>query len=107
MAITIPRGQSDTIIDQIIAALTRYEADHPSAEIAVYRHNPVSIRVRIIDPDLDGLSKSQRSQLAWRYLDQLTEEAQGDISTLLLLTSDETDHSMANLEFEDPVPSQL
>ena len=32
---------------------------------------------------------------------------QSDISTLLLLTPDETNASFANFEFDDPVPSKL
>lgn len=107
MAINILRGDSDTIIDTIIAALRVYEADHPRAQIDLYRQNPVSVRVRIIDPDFAGQAKPQRSQQAWRYLGDLPDEVQGDISTILLLTPNEAKRSFANFEFEDPVPSPL
>ncbi len=107
MAINIPRGQSDEAIDEIIGSLRPYEHDHPQADIAIYRQNSVSVRVRIIDPDFAGLSKPERSQTAWKYLDTLPEEVQGDISTVLLLTPDETKMSFANLEFDDPIPSKL
>jgi hypothetical protein len=53
------------------------------------------------------LSKPQRSQRAWQYLDTLTEDVQSDISTVLLLTPDETALSFANLEFDEPIPSRL
>ena len=92
---------------KIIAALRAYEADHPRAQIDVYRQNAVSVRVRIIDPDFAGQGKPQRSQQAWRYLGGLPEEVQSDISTVFLLTPGETKKSFANLEFEDPIPSKL
>ena len=107
MAINIPRGKSDAVIDKIIAALCPYEVDHPQAQIDLYRQNSVSVRVRIVDPDLAGQGKPQRSQQAWKYLGQLPEDVQADISTVLLLTPDEKKNSFANFEFEDPVPSKL
>lgn len=107
MAITIPRGESDQVINQIVGALRSFETDHPRAEIDLYRQNTVSVRIRIIDPDFAGQSKPQRNQHAWRYLEQLPEEIQSDISTVLLLTPDETKMSFANFEFDDPVPSKL
>ncbi|MFZ1933742.1 MAG: hypothetical protein WCB27_03340 [Thermoguttaceae bacterium] len=107
MGIRIPRGKSDEILDTIMKVLDKYEADHPRAEIDLYRQNPVSVRVRIIDPEFSGQGKPQRNQQAWRYLQQLPEEVQGDISTVLLLTPDERGTSFANFEFDDPVPSNL
>lgn len=88
-------------------ALREYESDHPQAQIDLYRQNSVSVRVRIIDPDLSELNRPQRSQLVWKYLDQLPDEVQGDISTLILLAPDETGSSLANFEFNDPVMSRL
>jgi hypothetical protein len=107
MAINIPRGTSDEVIDKIIVALRDYEADHSQAQIDLYRQNSVSVRVRIVDPDFAGQGKPQRSQQAWRYLGKLSDDVQSDISTVLLLTPDETRASFANLEFEDPIPSKL
>lgn len=107
MAISIPRGHSDDSIDKIIEALRAYEQDHPQAQIEVYRQNSVSVRIRIVDPDFTGHGKSQRSQDTWRYLSQLPEEIQSDISMLLLLTPAETKMSVSNLEFDEPIPSKL
>lgn len=107
MAINIPRGNSDETIDKIREALHGYETDHPRARIDLYRQNSVSVRVRIIDPEFAGTSKSVRSQQAWKYLDQVPEDVQSDISLLLLLAPDETKASMGNLEFDDPSPSRL
>lgn len=105
MSIKVPRGNSDEVINRIIDALRAYEADHPNAQIDLYRQNPVSVRVRIIDPDLVGQSKIDRSKEAWKYLNSLPDEVQSDLSSLILLAPDETTLSFANLEFEDPVPS--
>ena len=107
MSIGVPRGKSDPVIDRITEALRAYEADHPNARIDLYRQNSVSVRVRIIDPDLAGQSKIERSNEAWKYLNSLTDEVQSDLSTLILLTPDETKKSFANIEFEDPIPSSL
>jgi stress-induced morphogen len=107
MSINIPRGRSDETIEKIVAALGVYEKEHPGAQIDLYRQNPVSVRVRIIDPEFKGQEKPQRNRVVWRYLGQLDEDAQSDISTLLLLAPDETKMSFANFEFDDPVPTQL
>ncbi|SFI88436.1 hypothetical protein [Planctomicrobium piriforme] len=107
MPINIPRGKTDEVIDQIIDALQKYAEQHPQAKIDLYRQNPVSVRVRIVDPEFSGQRKPERNHKVWTYLDQLPEEVQSDISTLLLLTPDEKSKSFANFEFDDPVPSQL
>jgi hypothetical protein len=39
MSIRIPRGKSDEVIDRIVEALRGYEADHPCAQIDLYRQN--------------------------------------------------------------------
>jgi stress-induced morphogen len=107
MAIRVPRGESDASLESIKKALQSYQEDHPSAEIELYRQNSVSIRIRIIDPDFAGINRAERNDKVWKYLDAISDDEQGDISMLVLLTPDETSRSMANLEFEDPVPSLL
>ncbi len=107
MSISIPRGKSDEVIDRIVEALRAYEADHPCAQIDLYRQNSVSVRVRIIDPAFAGQNKIERSKEAWKYLNSLPDEVQSDLSTVILLTPEETKRSFANFEFEDPIPSSL
>ncbi len=107
MTINIVRGNSDAVIDEIVAALDRYEVDHPTASIDLYRQNSVSVRVRIIDPTFQGMGRTQRSQLVWQYLSQLSDEVQSDISTVLPLSPDEAKMSFASFEFDDPIPSKL
>ena len=107
MSIQVMRGSTDAVIEQIIGALRPYAAAHPTSQIDLYRQNSVSVRVRIIDPDFAGRSKVDRSNDVWKYLSALSEEVESDISTLILLTPDERTKSLANFEFEDPVPSTL
>lgn len=107
MAIDIPRGTSDAIIERIIEALQAYETDHPDAQIDIYRQNPVSVRVRIIDPVFAGKTKVERSKKVWLYLNSLPDDVQSDLSTLILLAPEETKMSFANFEFDDPIPSSL
>jgi hypothetical protein len=107
MAIAIPRGTSDPVIDQMVSALTAYQADHPQAHIDLYRRNPVSVRLRIIDPGFAGKSKLERSEHVWKYFDALPDMVVGDISVVLLLSPEEMKTSFANVEFDDPAPSML
>jgi len=100
-------GKSDKITRKISKSLEKYESEHPHAQAALYRRNSVSVRVRIIDPEFEGISRPDRSRLVWNYLDELEEDVQADINAVILLTPDETERSMANLEFEDPTPSVL
>ncbi len=107
MAIRLARGPSDDVTEHVMAALHRYQDDHPRAEIDVYRLNRVSVRVRVVDPDWAGQPRPQRHQTVWRYLDALSDDDQSDVSTLLLLTPHEARRSFANFEFDDPVASEL
>ncbi len=108
MAIRITQGSSeDLFVTQIAAALGRYQSEHPRAEIDVYRHSRVSIRIRVIDPDLARLNRADRNALIWAALDPVSDDAQGDISSILPLTPDEAASSFANVEFDHPVPPVL
>lgn len=101
------RGKSDDIIERIVAVLLTYGKDHPGAGIDLYRQNSVSVRIRIIDDAFQGMSRPDRSDLVWKYLMSLSEDDQSEISSVILLTTDETERSFANFEFENPVPSKL
>lgn len=107
MAINIPHGKIDATIESMIEALRAYELDHPGAQIDIYRQNSVSVRVRVIDPTFEGKTKVERNALVWTYLNTLSDDVQSDLSTLILLTPQETKSSLANFEFDDPIPSTL
>ena len=101
------RGKSDPALQAIVNALANYEADHPRAEIVAYRHGSVSIRVRIVDPDLAGTSRSDRHDKVWSYLEPLPEDILSQISILLPLTPDEEPTSIGSLDFDHPLPTRL
>jgi hypothetical protein len=52
--------QPDRQVQQILDILTEYERTHPQAQIEGRRQNPVSIRLRIIDPDFQGMDRVER-----------------------------------------------
>jgi hypothetical protein len=105
MSIAITRGKTDKVIKGIVVALRRYEADHPKAQIDLYRQNPCSVRVRIVDPDFAGKNEVARSKSVWKYFAALSHDTQSDISMLILMVPGEKEMRFANLEFEDPVPA--
>jgi stress-induced morphogen len=79
--------------------------EYPRSE--AYRYNSASIRIRIIDDRFRGKSKAEREEMVFPVLKRLPEEIQDDIMLLLLLTDDELDLSLLNVEFENPIPSRL
>ena len=44
MAVTITRGTTDPKLDEFVSALEKFQADHPSTEIGLYRHGKYSVR---------------------------------------------------------------
>jgi hypothetical protein len=72
-----------------------------------YRYNPASIRVRLVHPRFEPLSRSEREDLVLPVIRQLPDETQSDITILLLLAPEELDRSLMNREFEHPTPSRL
>lgn len=103
----VVRGKSDPTLLAILENLKEYEDVHPAAEVAVYRQNSVSVRIRIIDPDFAGFDRAERHKLIWRILEKLPEDVVADVTILILLTPDELSESLANFDFEHPIPSRL
>ena len=107
MTIKLRVTRPDPILRQISNALGEYEKDHPRAEIEAYRQNSVSVRIRILNPEFVGRSRTLREEEVWAVLNKLPEETLAEISLLLLLTPDEAKNSFASFEFDDPIPSKL
>lgn len=101
------RGDCDSDLELIAAALSRYEGEHEEADVVAYRQNSVSVRIRIVDPDFLGVSKAERHDQVWSLLESLPEDVQSQVTLLLPLTPDETSESFANYEFDHPIPSTL
>ena len=79
-----------------------------------YRYNSAAIRVRVIDPRFEGLSREQRDGMVEPYLNQLPLETQRDILMLLTFAPADLERPpatfrefMLNVEFEHPSPSML
>ena len=99
--------QPDPQVQQILDVLAEYERAHPRAQIEGRRHSPVSIRLRIIDPDFQGKDRLEREPELWTLLQRLPEEVFVNITMLLLLTPEEAEKSFASQEFEHPVPARV
>jgi stress-induced morphogen len=105
---TIVRGNTDAPVQALKTALDAYEAEYPGSDAALYRQNPGSVRVRVIDRRFEGMTKSRRHAHVWDFLAaRLPEDTMADISQLLALAPTELGQSFANLEFDDPIPSGL
>ncbi|MBW3538663.1 MAG: hypothetical protein KY476_00185 [Planctomycetes bacterium] len=96
-------SQADESVAMIENVLEAYRQSHPQARIDVRRRGPVSIGIRVIDPDFQGVDWVDREPEIWSLLDSLPAEIISDITVLILLSPDETEASLANQEFEDPV----
>lgn len=101
------RGKGDPEVIAFAEAIASYKQAHPGAEIVVRRQNSVSIRGRIIDPGFREIPRSKRHEIVWNCFTNLDELVQDQISMLLLLTPEEQETSLANFEFEHPIPSRL
>lgn len=101
------RGKTDSALGHVYQALKAYHYLHPEATIHTYRQNAVAIRVRIVDPAFAGISRADRHELVWKYIEGLPEDVQSQMSLVIPLTPEELDTSLANLEFDNPLPSTL
>ncbi len=100
--------KTDPDVRRILDTLQKdYTRRHPKALVEAYRQNPVSIRIRIVDPEFASLDRAEREKSVWPILDTLPENIRSDISLLLLLTPDERANSFASHEFDHPIPSRL
>jgi stress-induced morphogen len=102
----VTRGTPDSSVQAILDALIEYESQFPGSDAAVYRQNSGAIRVRIIDNRFAGMPRSRRHDNVWEFLRQrVAEDVMTEVSALILLPTAELRSSLANLEFEDPLPS--
>ncbi|MDR3635203.1 MAG: hypothetical protein P4L84_15470 [Isosphaeraceae bacterium] len=95
---------ADNSVHQIRGALECYRSEHPSAQVDVYRSNPVCIRIRVVDPDFHDLDRVEREERVWNVLEGLPGDVRRDISVLLAITPGEMETSGMNLEFEYQMP---
>lgn len=79
-----------------------------------YRYNSASIRIRVIDPVFEGMSREKRDAMVEQYLDELPPETQRDIVALFTFAPSDLERNpttfreyMLNTEFDNPSPSML
>jgi stress-induced morphogen len=105
---TILHGKSDSIVIAIKSALDAYERQFPGSKAEVYRQNSASVRVRVIDQRFAALSRADRHDQVWDFLTaHAGEDTVAEVSVLLPLTPHELKDSLANYDFEHPLPSNL
>jgi hypothetical protein len=98
---------NDGDVKRVLGALARYGADHPRARIEAYRIGSVSVHARIVDPDFAGIGRAERHDMIWKFLEDLPEDVQSQMSVLLLLTPDEAKQSIGSFMFDHPTYSDL
>ncbi len=98
-------GKPDENVEQAAGALREYEEANAGSECSVYRYNPASIRIKIIDTAFQDRSKGERHDYAMRWLNHLADDVISQISVLLCLAPGES--SLLDLEFQDPTHSIL
>jgi hypothetical protein len=101
------RGDSDDTLSAVNAALAEYELANPDAQADLYRNGRYAIRIRVVDPAFDGLTRVARQKLVWPHLRRLPADVVNEITVVLLLAPSEVDTSYGNTEFEHPVPAGL
>ncbi|MEM7783473.1 MAG: hypothetical protein AAF939_07400 [Planctomycetota bacterium] len=98
-------GETDSHVELIANSLREFEKSHEYANCIVYRYNPASIRVKIVDVIFTGRDRSVRHDYAMGYLRELPDDTLSQISLLICLEPGET--SLIDLEFKDPSKSML
>jgi len=102
----ITRGPQDASIKALKKALETYENRFPGASASLYRQNPGAIRVRIVDDRFAGWSRARRHDEVWNYLQEIVgDDVISEVSILLLFPKSELRTSMANMDFERPLPA--
>jgi len=93
-------GNNDPVTELFAASLQSYAVNHPSAVVQVYRDSPVAVRVRIVDPDFRGKSRSERHKTVWPILYNLDQDKLEELGMLLLIAPEEKEGSAVNREFD-------
>ena len=96
-------GVSDPMTEAFADQLRGYAASHPNAIVEVNRKSPVTIYVRILNPEFSGQNRVERHKEIWPLLRGLPDETLSELGMLILLTPEEklTSQSSRNFETED------
>jgi hypothetical protein len=97
---------ADVVVRSIADVLDEHRREHSHARVDIYRYNRVSVRIRIVDPDFEGIDLGDREDQVWTLLEKLPDEVKADITFVLLLTPSELKLSPANVEFNHGLASR-
>ena len=97
----------DEVLRRIADKFEPYCRQHGHAKIHVQSRNPVTIWIRVIDPDFAGVDRADRHEILWKFIESLDENDLNQISLLLALTPQEAEKSPGSLSFEHPAVAYL
>ena len=101
MSVEILNESSDEVVDALAAALGRMDGDRPRARVQIRRVSPVTVWIRVIDPDLAAVDEWDRVGVVWDYLRQLPDPISGHVGMTVPVTPEEVAADPNSLDFED------
>ena len=105
---TVSRGKTDAFVRRIKRVLDEYEREHPGSAAELYRHEPASIRIRVVDERFAKMPKHDRHDELWNFISaRLDDDTIQEISVLLPIAPKERKSLFMSMEFDDPMPSHL
>ena len=99
--------QTDPILTAVRDALQEFRRGHPTAVSAdAFRENPGIVRVRVIDPRYESMSRLDQHRELWYYLrNQVGSDAMQEVYEVLTISPRETD-LYVNQIFEEDMAAQ-
>ena len=99
-------GERDEYVDCIQAALDDLERHRPGAEASLYRADVGIIKARVVDQRFAGTDRFGRYDEVLPFLrERLDDDTMQELYVLVLVAPGEMARSIANIDFEDNVPT--
>ena len=96
-------GESDDVVDAIAGALDLYVGEHPEARTEVVRLSPVTVWIRVIDPDLAAVDDFGRVHYVWKHILKLPDPIPGHIGRTVPVLPEEAESHITSILFDDAV----
>jgi stress-induced morphogen len=100
--IRLLHGTLDDALASIQSRLEQYQQAHPEAEITLYRRGGFSVRIRVIDPTFEGMTRPDRHREIWTVLRGLPEQISNQLGILIPVAPSEVSTSGTLREFGPP-----
>ena len=98
---TIIHGSSDDVVDAIAGALDRYRQEHPRSKAEVVRLSPVTVWIRVVDPDLAKVDDYGRVHYVWKHILELPDPIPGHIGRTVPVLPEEVETHVTSMLFDD------